>query len=85
MEKYLMILIIVSCSSKVPKPKEVPKFKIGDKVCVISCPSFKYSGKDSCDQVVKEITKTGSIWTEPACMGPVGLYGPSDLILKDAQ
>jgi len=55
-----------------------PPLKVGDRVCAKQCPK-------TCDLIVKEFIKVGplrgSIWTEPACSGPVGLYDPADLTL----
>lgn len=64
----LFIVLVTACAT----PRIQVGLHVGDMVCAVPCPN-------TCDLIVKEITQDGSVWTEPACMGPRGLYEPADL------
>ena len=75
-----LALLSSGCSSVERSPQSMG-FRVGDRVCASPCPT-------TCDLVIKEFTRLRSwnsdelhwaVWTEPACAGPIGLYGPEDL------
>lgn len=50
----------------VPVPTPVYSPRIGDHVCLTTCPN-------DCMSVVKQLDPDGGVWVEPACMGPQGI------------
>lgn len=55
-------------------PRHTARYELYDTVTAKECPEAK-------DLIVKEFTRDGDVWVEPACSGPRGLYPYNDLTL----